>query len=448
MTIQQSGERVLSLISKRWPGAQAEAFVTEQESRSSDWSEGLPENQDIKRSQGVGVRMIIDRRLGFAHSNLLNDSALEAMVERAAAGARFTTQDEWLKVPAEVADRKITDLELVDPALTETSWPERSAFLDSIEKTVRQRDRRLSKVLRATYREGCVTAGVQNSRGVSQYYDGTHVSFSVACVALDGGETQIGYGFQAARHFADLKRSWVIDKAVENTLALLGGRQVVSGRYDLVLDPLVAAEMLELFAVALRADQVQKGKSFLGQKQDQRVASDAIELVDDGGLLRGLGSAPVDTEGTPTQRTLLIKNGILRSFLYDSYTADKSGQKSTGNAGRGSYKGLPEPEASNFFLAPGAKSPEALLAGVDTGLYVRNVMGLHTVDTISGDYSLGISGQRIEQGRLTHAVRGVTIAGNLLDLFQNIAAVGSDLTFTGSVGSPTLHIAGVSVGGA
>ncbi len=126
----------------------------------------------------------------------------------------------------------------------------------------------------------------------------------------------------------------------------------------------------------------------------------------------------------------------------------KRKKRSTGNAGRSSYKGLPEPETTNFFIQPGSVSPEAIISGIDSGLYVHNVMGLHTVDTISGDFSLGIMGERIEKGRRTHGVRGITIAGNLLDLLKNVEAVGNDLTFSGSLGSPTLWIRGVSVGGA
>jgi PmbA protein len=133
--------------------------------------------------------------------------------------------------------------------------------------------------------------------------------------------------------------------------------------------------------------------------------------------------------------------------LYDSLSARKAQKQSTGNAGRASYKGLPEPETTNFYVRPGATSPESLLAGIDSGIYVHSIMGLHTVDTVSGDYSLGIMGERIEKGRRTHGVRGVTIAGNLLELLATVEAVGNDLTFSGSLGSPTLWVRGVSVGG-
>src|SRR5262249_48404407 len=152
---------------------------------------------------------------------------------------------------------------------------------------------------------------------------------------------------------ADLKKDWVINQTIENTLALLGGKQVPSGRYDPLFDPLVAAEMLELVSQALRADQVQKGKSFLAPRIGQKVAASCVTMVDDGRLKRGLGSSVVDAEGWPTQTTSLIDGGLLQGFLYDSTWARKAKKQSTGNAGRASYRGLPGPEITNFYIRPG-----------------------------------------------------------------------------------------------
>ncbi|HVO33686.1 MAG TPA: TldD/PmbA family protein, partial [Elusimicrobiota bacterium] len=377
MNVVEAGTVALGHLRRRWPQAQADVFVAESRMRSSEWSEGLPENQELTRSHGIGVRVINDGRLGFGHANRLESAALDALADRVTAAARFTAQDPWLGVapPAAGAGDPSPDLQLVDSSLTEETWPGRSAFLESIERDVRSRDKRLTKVLRASYREGRSRCGIQNTSGVSASYEATQVSFSMACVAVDQGETQIGYGFQAVRHFRDLNIPWVLDKAVEGALSLLGGRQIPSGRYDLVLDPWVAAEMLELFAHALRADQVQKGRSFLGDKKGRRIASAAVELVDDARLPRGLGSSPVDAEGQPTTRRVLVQDGVLQGFLYDVYTARKENASSTGNAGRGSYKAMPEPEASNFFLKAGSQTPEKLIAGIDNGLFVRHVMG-------------------------------------------------------------------------
>ena len=448
MSLLALGGQILDAVRRRSSAVEAEAYLASSEIHSRDWSEGRPENAAAASSRGVGLRVIDDGRLGFGSTNRSDAPSLAWLADAAVTAAQSTTADPYLELPkpGEVASE--AGLELEDAGLAAGSFEERSAFLESIEAEVKKRDKRLTKVLRASYHEGRYETAVVNHRGVCASSRGTSVSFTLACVAVEGQETQVGYGFQAARHYADLKKDWVLEKTVENTLVLLGGKQVPSGRYDLVFDPFVAAEMLELLADALRGDQVLKGKSFLAARVGQKVGASSLTIVDDGRLKRGLGSSACDAEGLPTQATVLVREGVLQGFLYDSTSARKAGKTSTGNAGRASYKGLPEPETTNFYIQPGSKSPEDLMAGINSGLYVHNVMGLHTVDTISGDYSLGIMGERIEKGKRTHGVRGVTIAGNLLDLLNTVEAVGNDLVFTGSLGSPTLWVRGVSVGGA
>jgi PmbA protein len=441
------GGQVLEAVRRRSSSVEAEAYLVSSESRNQGWSEGRPENAAAHKSQGIGLRVIDGGKLGFGSTNRPDPESLCWLTDTAVVSAQSTAADLSLELPNPGPVVSETGLELEDCELAGGSFEERSAFLASVETEVKKRDRRFTKVLRASYHEGRYESAVVSHRGVSASSYGTSVSFTLACVAADGQETQVGYGFQASRHYADLKKDLVIDKTVENTLALLGGKQVPSGRYDLLFDPFVAAEMLELLADALRGDQVLKGKSFFATRVGQKVGSPSLTIMDDGRLKRGLGTSAYDAEGLPTQTTELIREGVLRGFLYDSASARKAKAVSTGNAGRSSYKGLPEPETTNFYIKPGVKSPEELMAGIDSGLYVHNAMGLHTVDTVSGDYSLGIMGERIEKGKRTHGVRGVTIAGNLLDLLNTLEAVGNDLVFTGSLGSPTLWVSGVSVGG-
>jgi PmbA protein len=442
------GESTLAAARERVAGAKAEVFLMGSESRTSEWSEGQPENEVVARGEGAGIRLIQDGRLGFSHTNRLETGSLADCLQRAEAGARVTSADPHLGIgPGAQPLRGADSLELVDKSLDAAGWPQRAAFLETLEAEVKKRDKRFTKVLRASYREDHSQVAIVNSEGLKASYEGTAVSFTLACVAVQDGETQIGYGFHAARHLEDLQARAVIEKTAESTLALLGGKQIPSGRYDLILDPLVAAEMLGLFATALRGDQVLKGKSFLARRMGEAIGAPLVTMIDDGVLPRGLGSSPFDAEGAATQRTLLIQGGVLQNFLYDGYTARKAGKVSTGNAGRGSYKGAPEPDTNNFYLERGATAPERIISETDAGIYVRNVMGLHTVDTISGDFSLGIMGERIEKGKRTHGVRGVTIAGNLLDLLRNVESVGSDLVFFGSTGAPTLRIKDISVAG-
>lgn len=442
-----AAQALLDHAVRQSPGYEAEVFVSDTQSLAQEWSEGRPENRFFTRGGGAGIRLIQGGRVGFSYTNRTDDHAVTACIGDAVDAARFAAPDAHRALP-EPLDAPAAPLDLVDPDLLNVdAFDQRSAFLETLEDRVRARDARLKKILRASYRESRHRESLASSRGVAGTTEGTVASFSLACVAEAHGETQVGYGFGAARHAEDLPLDAIVDRAVAHTLALLGGRTLPSGRYDLVLDPLVASEMLELFARVLSGEAVIKGRSFLAGKVGEAIGSERVTLIDDGRMPRGVASSLWDGEGQPTKRQVLMERGVLKGFLHDTYTARRMQAAAGGSAGRGSYKSLPGPEASNFYLEPGSTPPEALVAGVDDGIYVRGLLGLHTVDTVSGDYSLGLTGQRIEKGRLTHGVRGVTLAGTMLEFLNAVADVGSDLIWFGSVGAPTLRVHSISIGG-
>ena len=315
---------------------------------------GKPENLAISKSQGIGLRLIDDGKLGFGSTNQTDASSWEWLAESAVSSAQVTAADPFLELPKPARAESEEALELVDAGLSPDRYEAHAAFLSTVEAEVMRRDKRLIKVLRASYREGRHESAVVSSQGVSASSAGTSISFTLACVAVEGQETQVGYGFQAVRHHADLNTAWVIDKTVENTLALLVGKQVPSGRYDLVLDPFVAAEMLELLASALRGDQVLKGKSFLAAHIGKSIGSSSLTIVDDGRLKRGLGSSACDAEGLPTQTTVLVQNGVLNGFLYSSAAwPAKPKLCQSSMPGRSSYRGLPRPVTTIFLSRPG-----------------------------------------------------------------------------------------------
>ena len=179
------------------------------------------------------------------------------------------------------------------------------------------------------------------------------------------------------------------------------------------------------------------------------VFSKAIHLEDNGLLEDGVASCPFDAEGTPTQINTLIDNGKLQSYLYDNYYALKSGagKKSTGSARRGSIKTLPSIGNTNLILKAGKNSKNDLIRTVKKGMYITNVMGLHTANPITGDFSLGASGIWIENGELTKPMKGFAIAGNILTLMQNVIEVGSNTRWFSSIRTPSLLVGNLSIGG-
>jgi PmbA protein len=177
----------------------------------------------------------------------------------------------------------------------------------------------------------------------------------------------------------------------------------------------------------------------------QKIGPESVTIVDDGVLAKGLGTKPFDGEGVPTRRTAIVQGGVLRSFLYDSFTARKAKTRSTGNASRG-YKSMPSIGTHNLYLEPGKHDPEAMIREIPNGFYVTAMLG-SGANMVTGEYSRGANGVWIENGKLTRAVQEVTVAGKLLDMLQGIDAIGSDLTFLGSTGAPTIRFKELTVSG-
>jgi PmbA protein len=217
-----------------------------------------------------------------------------------------------------------------------------------------------------------------------------------------------------------------------------------------VLDPFAASSFLGVLAGALDADNVLKGRSLFADMVGQTVGSEAFTLVDDGTILDGPGACPFDGEGVPSGRTELFTRGVLQGFLHSTGTAARAGggTRSTGNAKRGSYKGAPGVGTSNFYLQAGTPSFEELLAMAEGGVLIADVSGVHSgANPISGEFSVGATGLRIEGGALGEPLREMTIASTLPEMLAGVRAVGSDLRFFSSVGTPSVLIGEMTLAG-
>jgi PmbA protein len=208
----------------------------------------------------------------------------------------------------------------------------------------------------------------------------------------------------------------------------------------------IARSLIGHIFEAANGDSIYRGASFFAGLLGEQVAASNVTVIDDGTIVGGFGSAPFDGEGLPTRRTVIVENGILKNYLLNTYTARKLSMHSTGNASRG-LAGNPGIGAGNLFLENGSQSQQQIFADIKNGLYVTELMGMG-VNMVTGDYSRGASGLWIENGELAYPVQEITIAGNLKDIFRNIAAIGDDLEFRGSVASPTLRIEGMTIAGA
>ncbi|MGC2496935.1 MAG: metallopeptidase TldD-related protein, partial [Acidobacteriaceae bacterium] len=193
-------------------------------------------------------------------------------------------------------------------------------------------------------------------------------------------------------------------------------------------------------------DAIYRQSSIFAGRLHEEVAASSVTIVDDGTIPGGFGSSPFDAEGLPSRRTVIVDKGTLNSYILNTYAGRKLGMKSTGNAGRG-LAGNPYLDAGNLYMEAGTQTPDEILHGVESGLYVTRLLG-QGVNLVTGDYSRGVAGLWIEKGELTFAVHEIMIAGNLKEMLRNITAIGSDLRFRGATAAPTLRIDGMTIAGA
>ncbi len=303
----------------------------------------------------------------------------------------------------------------------------------------------------ASYQDAISQRTLINSNGLRFSYPLTLVSVNVTAVAEQSGESEMGWEFDFSHFFSDLDVEKVGREAGRMAIERLGGRRIPSGTYPVLLPNRVASEFLSLLSNSFLAEQVQKGKSPLKGKIGERYFSPIISVVDDGLHPKGAFTSPIDGEGTPTQKTILVNKGEVIGYLYDRYWANRENLQppisSTGNSRRSGIHSPPRLGISNLYIEPGEDSINKLLKDLHQGLVIEEVMGLHTADPISGEFSLGCAGDWVEKGEKLYPVKSIAIAGNLFKLFQNIVKIGNDIRFFGSVGSPSLFIENLVLSG-
>jgi PmbA protein len=394
---------------------------------------------------GVSLRALKSGGMGFSYSTSMSDADLERMVDAALVSAENQTPDSWngFSSPAQFpAVPRLLDHGLA--AIDEQEKVERTMELERLTLAV---DSRLKRVRKASYGESEYEVYIMSSEGIEAGFRGTSVSASVSVVAEEGDDSQMGWDFGFGTHFSDIHIEEIAAKAASRALALLGARKIATMRCPVVLDNQVASDILEVLAPSFLAENVLKGKSMLAGRMGDKVFSSSIRIRDNGLLPGGMATAPFDAEGVPQQDTLVVENGRLAQFLYDGYWARRDGAQSTGNSTRGGIKSPPHLGISNFYIENGSISSADLLAGMDKGLLVTDVMGMHTANPISGDFSVGASGFYVENGVIAYPVKEIAISGNIIGLFGAVEMIGNDLRFFGEVGSPSLRIAALDVSG-
>lgn len=421
-----------------------EAYILNAKALTIEVANQELETMKFAEDSGIGLRVFShDSRVGFAYSTNLDH--IEELARQALVNGQNSFVDENNTLPR--LSQKITNMELLDKKIAAATIDDKISLAKQVEDAARKADKRVTRTERCVYQDAQYGVALANSNGLATHYRSGYCGLYGIVLAENDGDVQTGSGLNFSRTFEGLYPDFVGKEAAADATMLLGAKTIGTTKATVVLNPQIATSFFSVLIPALCADSVQKGKSLFRGKIGKKVVSPLINLVDDGRLGDGIATSPVDGEGVPTQRTHLIVKGTLNSYLYNTYTAAKDKVVSTGNGIRGSFKGMPEVGPTNIFIQAGDMTREKLVKEVNDGFYVTSVMGMHTANPISGDFSIGAAGVWIKNGELTQAVRGVAIAGNILELFRQVDGVANDLRFYGSQGAPTIRISNITISG-
>jgi PmbA protein len=427
----------------------ADAWCQDSVERSVRVYEGAVESLTEAGSKGAGVRVFRAGRTGYAYGSDLNEQGLRDLARAAASSAAVTEPDEHAGVAREAGAAAIRELRA--PGFDAWSMERRVELALAVERAARERDPLVTNVEDTVYSDAESRAALASSNGFCDSYEETQCYAFAYAFAGDGADRMTGMGIGVARGPDELDPVQVGQEAADRALALHGARQPQSRRCPVVLDPFVAASFASIIGRTLSADAVQRGRSLFAGREGERIAAPAFRLVDDGLHPEGLATAPFDGEGVPRRTTPLIDEEVLRTYLYDTYTANRAGRASTGNGDRGSYRTPPSVSPSNLLVEPGDASEAELLAAAGDGLYVMSVTGLHSgVNPVSGTFSVGATGRLIRDGELAEPAREMTIASDLLAMLTGVQRAAADarwVPFGGSVRAPALLVGEMTVGG-
>lgn len=438
-------EELLSRAKARG-ATEADAFLIQEQHATVQVRLGQPEAVTHAREQRLSLRVFLGKAAASASTSDLSRGSLERLVDEATSLARLTAADPLagLPDPGEMATL-IPDLDLYDPVGHAIALEEKLSLAKRAEAAAFEADPRITNSEGTEAFDRQAEYAYATSQGFAGTYRTSSFSLTVSPVAAANGEMQRESWYTLARKRERLDPPEEVGRiAARRALRRLGARKMKTTEVPVIFDSETAASLVRAIAAAASGPTLYRGASFLLNRLGKRIASSAVSIVDDGALPGALGSRPFDGEGLAIRRTVLVNEGLLESYLLDTYSGRKLGLPSTHHAARdGSGVSV---ATTNLSLAPGTASPEELIASVKSGLYVTELIGFG-VNMVTGDYSRGAVGLWIENGQLAYPVEEVTVAGNLLEMFQAIEGVGNDLALRNRTSAPTVLVARMVVAG-
>jgi len=436
-------EKVVNLLKKQ-NIEKFDIFATVSHGFSVEVKDRKVEKIKVPLKRGVAIRVIIDGKLGFAYTRDTSDDGIRIAIECARDNASGSDPDEYeISMPAKPS----IEFPLSDENFKNVSVERKIEIAKALEEKAYSLDHRIKKVRKASYSDSITKVFYYNSNDHSFSYETTAYTLSIMVKAEDGSDSQMGWDFDAVRKFSNLNSDLVASRAVENATVLLGAKPIKTQKIPVIFKNTVFAELIEALSAGFLGNNVLRKKSLFADRLSYEVASHVLSIYDNPLTEDGMGSRPYDDEGTVTRKKAIIERGILKNFLVDIYSARKLNLSPTGNGIRYGIESLPQSGITNLVVEPGALNLEQLIRTPEEVLVITDAMGIHTINPISGEFSIGVSGLLIKEGNVVQPVTGCTVAGNVKKLLQNISEVGRDSRWFGNISSPSVLIKELMVGG-
>jgi PmbA protein len=439
-------KKLLGLIEKSAADA-GEIFISKSEGVDVEVRDQAVERVKNTQAAGYGLRLVVDKRMAFVSSSDMRDGSLETAVAKAVDLARHSTADDS-NVFSPPSGEEVS-VETFDESFDSVSIDQKVNLLKDIETLCFAFDPIISKMEDLGYTDRKTETVIANTEGLLSKRSSTYFQVGVGVVAEKGDEVENGGEGMQTRFFDRIDApSEMASTACEKALSRLGAKAVSTQSVPVIFDRNAAYAVLVHFFNMINGERIANGTSMLKDRIGEKIGSDLVTVIDDPTLSGLPGSRPFDDEGTPSRRNVILDGGVLKGFLFDVASASKTGAKSTGNASRGGFRGLPGVASTNFYLAKGDLAPEEIVKQTALGLHVTSLAGWWTgINPTTGDFSSGAKGFWIENGKAVHPVKNVTVASNLMSMLAGVNAVGTDLLHRYGTVGPTFRIDEMKVGG-
>ncbi len=395
---------------------------------------------------GIAVRLIKNQRIGFSFSSNLDYTSLKQTIDMAESVAEVTLDDPDYSFSGPVDSRQEMN-EFFHPKIEEINELEKISIARTIEERAFAYDKRVGAIRSSGYLDFILEAEVRNSSGLRVRGKAGLAKIWIELMAQSGKEQEMSYWSSQARSPQMLDPVKLAEIGADRAISRLGGVAVPSTKCPVLIENSVVASLLETLSNSFLAESHFKKTVSPRVNIGLKVFAPTINIFDSSLEIDGANAFPFDGEGAPSQLTVVAQAGTLTSVLSDNYYSKKLKTRCTANSCRSGFDSAPFNGVTNLFIERGKSVQSDLMKDVGSGIMITEVMGLHTANPISGDFSVGATGFKVSGGQIDHPVKGIAIAGNLIDLFGNVRRVGADFEFFGNIGAPSVVVESLSISG-